>query len=162
MADTWPEPQKCFVARLKGIYLNKQQTGFTLIELMIVVAIIGILAAIAIPMYQSYMIRTQVTEGINLSGSAKVAVGEFFMNTGNWPTNNSAAGLAAANEIVGDYTAQVAVSNNVIQIQYGNSAHPQINGQSVTLTGADANGSVTWICASGGVIDDGNLPNTCR
>ena len=142
--------------------MNKRPSGFTLIELMIVVAIIGILAAIAIPMYQSYTIRTQVTEGINLSSSAKVAVSDYFMNTGSWPTNNSAAGLAAADQIVGEYTAQVAVSNNVIQIQYGNQAHYQINGQSVTLTGAGAGGSVTWTCASGGVIDDSNLPNTCR
>lgn len=142
--------------------MNKHQSGFTLIELMIVVAIIGILAAIAIPMYQSYSIRTQVTEGINLSSGAKVAVSDYFMNTGNWPTNNSVAGLAAANEIVGDYTAQVAVTNNVIQIQYGNRAHHQINGQSVTLTGADSNGSVTWTCASGGAIDDSNLPSVCR
>jgi len=142
--------------------VNKHRSGFTLIELMIVVAIIGILAAVAIPMYQRYTIRTQVTEGISLSGGAKVAVGEFFMNTGNWPSDNSAAGLAAANEIVGDYTAQVAVSDNVIQIQYGNSAHPQISGQSITLTGADADGSVSWTCASGGAIDDGNLPHNCR
>lgn len=142
--------------------MNKHQSGFTLIELMIVVAIIGILAAIAIPMYQSYSIRTQVTEGINLSSGAKVAVSDYFMNTGGWPTNNSVAGLALATEIVGDYTAQVAVSNNVIQIQFGNSAHSQINGQSVTLTGADSNGSVTWTCASGGGIDDSNLPSVCR
>ena len=111
---------------------------------MIVVAIIGILAAIAIPMYQNYTIRAQVTEGINLSSGAKVAVSDYFMNTGSWPTNNSVAGLAAADQIVGDFTAQVAVSNNQIQIQYGHNAHPQINGQSVTLTGTDMNGSVAW------------------
>ncbi|MGI9238439.1 MAG: pilin [Woeseiaceae bacterium] len=142
--------------------MTKHKSGFTLIELMIVVAIIGILAAIAIPMYQRYTIRTQITEGINLSSGAKVAVSDFYMNTGNWPTNNSVAGLAQPTDIVGDYTAQVAVSNNVIQIQYGNSAHAQINGQSVTLTGAGADGSVSWTCASGGSIDDGNLPAVCR
>ena len=142
--------------------MNQHQSGFTLIELMIVVAIIGILAAIAIPMYQSYTIRAQVTEGINLSSGAKIAVSDFFMNTGGWPTNNSAAGLAAANQIAGDFTAQVAVSNNQIQIQYGLKAHPQINGQSVTLTGTDMNGSVVWTCASGGAIADSNLPSACR
>lgn len=129
---------------------------------MIVVAIIGILAAIAIPMYQRYTIRAQVSEGLSLSGSAKVAVGDFFMNTGNWPSDNSAAGLAIASEINGDYTAQVSVSNNLIQIQYGNSAHSAINGQTLTLTGAGGAGSVTWTCASGGAIADGNLPSVCR
>ena len=129
---------------------------------MIVVAIIGILAAIAIPMYQSYTIRAQVTEGINLSSGAKVAVSDYFMNTGGWPTNNSVAGLAAADQIVGDFTAQVAVSNNQIQIRYGHNAHPQINGQSVTLTGTDLNGSVSWTCGSGGGMDDSNLPTACR
>ena len=142
--------------------MKNHQSGFTLIELMIVVAIIGILAAIAIPMYQSYTIRSQVTEGINLSSGAKVAVSDFFMNTGGWPTNNSAAGLAAADQIVGDFTAQVVVSNNQIQIQYGNNAHSQINGQSVILTGADMNGSVAWTCTSGGAIADSNLPSACR
>jgi len=115
--------------------VTKHKTGFTLIELMIVVAIIGILAAIAIPMYQRYTIRTQVSEGINLSSGAKVAVSDFFMNTGNWPANNLAAGLSSPVQIAGDYTAQVSVSNNVIQIQYGNRAHAEIHGQNVLLTG---------------------------
>lgn len=149
--------------RHKDSLVTRQQSGFTLIELMIVVAIIGILAAIAIPMYQSYTIRAQVSEGINLSSGAKIAVSDFFMNTGSWPTNNSVAGLAAANQISGDFTAQVAVSNNVIQIQYGNEAHALINGHSVTLTGSGAgNGSVVWTCANGGTIDDSNLPSVCR
>ncbi|MGB5257319.1 MAG: pilin [Woeseiaceae bacterium] len=142
--------------------LNKNQSGFTLIELMIVVAIIGILAAIAIPAYQSYSIRTQVSEGLSLTNSAKVAVSDFYMSTGGWPSNNSAAGLAAATSINGDYTAQVSVSNNLIQIQYGNSAHAAINGQTLTLTGAGSDGSVTWTCGSGGAIADSNLPSVCR
>lgn len=142
--------------------MTKHKTGFTLIELMIVVAIVGILVAVAIPMYQRYTIRTQVTEGINLSSGAKVAVADYYMNTGDWPTNNSVAGLSTPTQIAGEYTAQVSVSSNVIQIEYGNSAHSKINGQSVTLTGAGNGGSVSWTCASGGAIDDNNLPPVCR
>ena len=82
----------------------KKQQGFTLIELMIVVAIIGILAAIAIPAYQDYTIRAQVSEGLNLAGGAKAAVTEYTMDTGNWPTTNTLAGISAATDINGKYT----------------------------------------------------------
>lgn len=142
--------------------MNKNQAGFTLIELMIVVAIIGILAAIAIPMYQSYTIRAQVSEGLSLTNGAKVAVGDFYMSTGNWPSDNLAAGLATATSINGDYTSQVAVSNNLIQVQYGNFAHSSIDGQTVTLTGVGSDGSVTWTCSGGGAIAADNLPSVCR
>ena len=142
--------------------MTRHQSGFTLIELMIVVAIIGILAAIAIPMYQRYAIRTQVSEGINLSSSAKVAVSDYFMNTGDWPLDNTQAGLVDAAEITGDFTAQVTVNGNVVQIQYGNRAHAAISGQTVTLTGTGAGGSVSWICASGGAIEAYHLPAACR
>ena len=145
-----------------GKQVTKHQSGFTLIELMIVVAIIGILAAVAIPMYQRYTIRTQVTEGLNLSSSARVAVSDFYMNTGRWPSDNSEAGLAIPTEIIGDFTAQVAVADNVINIQYGMRAHAEISGQSVTLTGVANNGSIGWDCASAGVIEDQNLPGACR
>jgi len=130
--------------------MTNTQRGFTLIELMIVVAIIGILAAIAIPMYQRYTIRTQIAEGLNLSSGARVTVSEFYMNTGSWPSDNTSAGLAAPTGIVGDFTAQVAVVDNVINIQYGNNAHTEISGQTVTITGVDNNGSVGWTCASAG------------
>ena len=97
----------------------KKQQGFTLIELMIVVAIIGILAAIAIPAYQDYTIRAQVSEGLNLSAGAKAAVTEFFQDQGTLPTDNAEAGIEAANVITGKYVVSVAVAAGVITVTYG-------------------------------------------
>ena len=143
----------------------KKQQGFTLIELMIVVAIIGILAAIAIPAYQDYTIRAQVSEGLNLSGGAKAAVTEFFQDRGTMPTGNTNAGLAGSGTIQGKYVGSVAVGNadGIITVTYGNDAHQVINGESITLT-ADTTqaGSVQWDCASGGVIAAKHLPAACR
>jgi type IV pilus assembly protein PilA len=149
-------------ANVTGTPVTKQQTGFTLIELLIVVAIIGVLVAVALPMYQRYTIRSQVAEGLSLSSGAKDAVGTFYMNHGTWPTDNSEAGLATETEIVGNYTAQVAVVDNVIQIQYGVRAHSEISGETVTLTAFDNSGSIDWTCASAGVIEDRHLPDVCR
>ena len=142
--------------------MNRKQRGFTLIELMIVVAIIGILAAIAIPAYERYVIRSQVAEGLNLSSTAQTSVAEFIMQNGTWPANNNSAGLPAGTEIRGDYTEQVTVEDNVIVILYGFSAHADISGDTVTLTAVDNNGSVSWSCASGGTIKPQHLPDACR
>lgn len=142
--------------------MKKVQQGFTLIELMIVVAIIGILAAIAIPAYQDYTIRAQVSEGLNLSGGAKAAVTEFYQDRGVWPTDNTEAGLETAANIMGKYVGNVAAAANVITVTYGNDAHAIINGQNITLTATDNLGSVSWACLSGGVIADKHVPAACR
>ncbi len=142
--------------------MKKVQQGFTLIELMIVVAIIGILAAIAIPAYQDYTIRAQVSEGLNLSGGAKAAVTEFYQDRGVWPTDNTEAGLEQQANIQGKYVGTVAAAANVITVTYGNDAHALINGQNITLTATDNLGSVSWACLSGGVIADKHVPAACR
>jgi type IV pilus assembly protein PilA len=99
--------------------MKKVQQGFTLIELMIVVAIIGILAAIAIPAYQDYTIRAQVSEGINLASGAKAAIAEYFMDTGAMPSTNAAAGLENEANIRGNYVSEVLVQGaGVVQVTY--------------------------------------------
>ncbi len=142
----------------------KKQQGFTLIELMIVVAIIGILAAIAIPAYQDYTIRAQVSEGLNLSGGAKAAVTEYFQDRGILPADNSTAGLELAANIQGKYVLQVTVTAGVIDVQYGKSAHATISGMAIQLTpDTTSAGSVQWICDSAATeIADKHLPAACR
>ena len=139
----------------------KKQQGFTLIELMIVVAIIGILAAIAIPAYQDYTIRAQVSEGLNLAGGAKAAVSEYTMDRGSFPTNNGQAGISASASIFGKYVSSVAVSTGVISVTYGNDAHQILSGSVLTLTPTTQAGSVEWACASANIANK-HLPAACR
>jgi len=143
----------------------KKQQGFTLIELMIVVAIIGILAAIAIPAYQDYTIRAQVSEGLNLSGGAKAAVTEYFQDRGALPSDNAEAGLAAETDIVGKYVGEVLVNAGVIEITYDGTnrdAHALIDGDVLLMTPVTTNpGSVGWVCSSTD-IDNKHLPAACR
>jgi len=143
----------------------KRQQGFTLIELMIVVAIIGILAAIAIPAYQDYTIRAQVSEGLNLSGGAKAAVTEFFQDRGAMPSGNDTAGLADSDEIVGKYVESVAVSDGEITVTFDSDtldAHATLNGNSLVLTPVTTNpGAVAWECTGSG-IENKHLPASCR
>jgi type IV pilus assembly protein PilA len=121
------------------------QKGFTLIELMIVVAIIGILAAIAIPAYQDYTVRSQVTEGLNLASDLKAAVAETFAQTGQWPANNNAVGIDAVKS--GKYVSDVSISTGTIAITYGVTANTNINGKILALTPTTSNnGDVIWNC----------------
>ena len=140
----------------------KKQQGFTLIELMIVVAIIAILAAIAIPAYRDYLIRTQVSEGASLTGGAKVAVDEYYANYGVAPTTNAVAGLAPEADIKGDYVSQVLVgTNGTITATFGGAkANAAIKSGTLIYTPTFNAGSTSWQCSS--AILDKYLPTSCR
>ena len=145
--------------------MKTMQKGFTLIELMIVVAIIAILAAIALPAYQDYTIRTQVSEGVTLASGAKTAVTEYFSNYGVYPITNAAAGLAKATSIRGNYVTQVAVGNNgVITATYGNKANTAIATKKVALapSAAATDGSVVWKNDSSTDVAPKYLPSSLR
>ena len=141
----------------------KKQQGFTLIELMIVVAIIGILAAIAIPAYQDYTIRAQVSEGLNLAAGAKAAITEYYQDRGVMPGNNTDAGISADTDISGNYASAVLVqANGVIQVTYSGARVNQIiDGDTLTLTPTTNIGSVEWACAAGTLLPK-YVPSTCR
>jgi type IV pilus assembly protein PilA len=128
---------------------NRIQKGFTLIELMIVVAIIGILAAIAIPAYQDYTIRSQVSEGLAMAGAAKAAVAETFAQTGTWPATNDAAGMGTDTSITGKYVNSINVTDGLITITYGNQVNSNIATQTLSLRPSiSANNDVVWTCGN--------------
>jgi type IV pilus assembly protein PilA len=131
------------------------QKGFTLIELMIVVAIIGILAAIAIPAYQDYTIRAQVSEGLTLASDIKAGVAEYAAQTGAWPADLVEAGLGSA-AVLGDksgrYVESIDVTDGTITITYGRDANDRIVTQTLSIQPmVNENGDVVWVC---GLSDD--------
>jgi type IV pilus assembly protein PilA len=142
---------------------NVQNNGFTLIELMIVVAIIAILAAIALPAYQDYLVRSQVSEGVELGTGARAAIWDFYSNKGRLPTSNPSAGLPAPTDIVGKYVTSVTVNAGVISASFGNSANTAITGKTVKLSPITHVGSLEWHCLGGaGGVDPKYLPTSCR
>ncbi|HGH6163249.1 TPA: pilin [Neisseria meningitidis] len=162
--------------------MNTLQKGFTLIELMIVIAIVGILAAVALPAYQDYTARAQVSEAILLAEGQKSAVTEYYLNHGEWPGDNSNAGVASSSTIKGKYVQSVTVANGVITAQMASSnVNNEIKGKKLSLWAKRQDGSVKWFCgqpvqraaATGAKADDvtaatdkkidtKHLPSTCR
>jgi len=165
--------------------MNKVQKGFTLIELMIVVAIIGILAAIAIPAYQDYTIRAQASEGLAMASATKAAVSEFYADRGTWPSDDGlgAGDLGWTAIPAGKYVDNIVVDQGNIIITYGQQANDAIGNPVTDVVlhpGATANGDVVWVCGNAAmpatvaaadeapVVAPANpipgkyLPSTCR
>nr|WP_101066620.1 pilin [Neisseria meningitidis] len=161
--------------------MNTLQKGFTLIELMIVIAIVGILAAVALPAYQDYTARAQVSEAILLAEGQKSAVTEYYLNHGEWPDGNSNAGVASSSTIKGKYVQKVEVAKGVITAtMLSSGVNKEIQGKKLSLWAKRQDGSVKWFCgqpvkrdATGAKADDvtaktadnintKHLPSTCR
>ncbi|HFA7378957.1 TPA: pilin [Neisseria gonorrhoeae] len=161
--------------------MNTLQKGFTLIELMIVIAIVGILAAVALPAYQDYTARAQVSEAILLAEGQKSAVTEYYLNHGEWPKDNTSAGVASPADIKGKYVQKVEVNNGVVTATMNSTGvNKEIKGKKLSLWAKRQAGSVKWFCgqpvtranvaaADDAVKADGNekietkhLPSTCR
>jgi type IV pilus assembly protein PilA len=142
--------------------MRKHSQGFTLIELMIVVAIIAILAAIAIPAYQDYLIRAQVSEALNLSAAAKDGIWEFQSQKGRLPADNTSAGIASASSITGSYITSVTVTNGKIQLVFGNNASLQLvgGGKYLQLSPVTSAGSIKWVCTGSGIAQR-YVPRPC-
>jgi type IV pilus assembly protein PilA len=137
--------------------LKNIQKGFTLIELMIVIAIIGILAAIAIPAYQNYTIRSQVTEGLSLADGWKTSISEYYAQNGSFPTGSSTATTVPAGDIAvsgassGKYVSAISVATggNIVVTYSGSQVNAKLSGMKLGLyPGLDGNQDVVWVCGS--------------
>jgi type IV pilus assembly protein PilA len=175
--------------RMKGeteVGLMRQgNRGFTLIELIIVVAILGILAALAVSAYQTYTVRAQVSEGIDFAAGVKAPILDAYSDSGLPPANRAEIGLSNdPTESRGSYVSQVDVVNGRVDITFGNHAHPDIATKTLSLTPyVTADRTVVWRCGNApapagelmtdaggtisavyqsGDVDPRYLPSACR
>lgn len=156
-----------------------KQTGFTLIELMIVVAIIGILASIAIPAYQDYTIRAQVVESFSITGELKQSIADYYKDRGRFPANNQEAGVPAPEHLIGNYITKVEVVDGAMHVEFGNYVNMNLVEQTLTIrpvfVAANPTSPISWACgyrnpppgmdAAGEdrtTLDGRHLPASCR
>ena len=152
--------------------------GFTLIELMIVVVIIGILAAVGIPQYQNYVARAQVADGLSMATSIKTAISEYYSTHGKYPSDNTALGIDSTFDIKGKYVRGIKVDDGRFEVIFNKEpdAHKLIQNKSFYMIPTDEGGSISWRCAcgatknsscvgggmpSGRQIDEKYLPSSC-
>lgn len=155
------------------------QKGFTLIELMIVVAIIGILASIAIPAYQDYVIRAQVVESFSITGELKLSIKDYYKDRGKFPANNKEAGVPEAGFLIGNYVTRVDVADGAMHVRFGNHVNSVLLDQVLTIRPIFVTGSptspISWTCGYRNppegmepagqdrtTLDEKHLPSSCR
>jgi type IV pilus assembly protein PilA len=132
---------------MRNVTTRRRSRGFTAIELSIVVAVIGLLSALAIPAYQRFQVKAQVSEGMNALGAAKLGVAEFYNANGNWPTTNAQAGLPA--ETTGKYISALSLSSpGTLLVTFGNNANAAIAGQTIAMQPylSTPGGHILWFC----------------
>ncbi len=127
-----------------------KRTGFTLIELMIVVAIIGILASISIPAYQDYTLRAQVVEAFSITGELKLSISDYYKDRGRFPSDNEEAGVPMPDHLIGNYVSKVEVIDGAMHVELGNYVNTQLMGQMITIrpifVSASPTSPISWVC----------------